>query len=79
MRIKYGRTGQQSIKKLLRSISLHRKKHFFLDFFLKKALDELYLIILKLKISKNDDFFLPWMIPETNQEFYLNSTPIHFS
>ena len=49
-RIKYDRTCQRSIEiiGIEKTFSLHKsaqKKHFFLEFFLKKALDELYLII----------------------------------
>ena len=62
MRIKFDRTCQRSIKiiSIEKTFTLHKsaeKKHFFLEFFLKKVLDELYLIIQKLKISKKDDFF----------------------
>ena len=62
MRIKYDRTCQGSIKiiSIEKNFVLHKsahKKHFFLEFFLTKALDELYLIIQKLTISKNGDFF----------------------
>ena len=57
MRIKYNRTCQRSIKivSVEKTFALHKsaqKKHFFLEFLLKKALDDLYLIIWKLQIRK---------------------------
>ena len=47
----YVRICQRSIIKIIsieKTFAVHKsaqKKHFFLDFFLKKALEELYLII----------------------------------
>ena len=63
MRIKYDRTCQRSIKIISRekTSALHKsaqKNIFSWNFFLKKkALDELYSIIQKLKILQKDGFF----------------------